>query len=142
MSEEERLQSLIAEVRILETYYNEIDGRESLAARAMVEARAALDALRSLDTQRSSDILVPIGGGLFIQSTSPPINKLIVSVGADIAIEKTKDDAIRFTEERLSELERAVSTLEAQKSELARRIEAARAAVLQIAEKQRQQVAG
>lgn len=143
MSDEEKVQSLMVELRILETYYNEIEGRESMAARALVEGRTALEALKALSTDTSSDVLVPIGGGFFIKSNIPSIEKLIVSVGADVAVEKTKDDAIKFMEERVSEMERAVSTLEGQKVELARRIEAGRLAVSKLAEQlQRQQVAG
>ncbi len=136
MSDEERLQSLIVEIRILETYYNELENRESIAGRAIVEGRAALDTLKALGTDTSSEALVPIGGGFFIKSTTPPIDKLVVTVGADVAVEKTKDDAIRFMEERLGQLEQAVSTLETQKSELARRIEAGRLGISKIAEQQ------
>ena len=136
MSDEERLQSLIVEIRILETYYNELENRESIAGRAIVEGRAALDTLKALGTDTSSEALVPIGGGFFIKSTTPPIDTLVVTVGADVAVEKTKDDAIRFMEERLGQLEQAVSTLETQKSELARRIEAGRLGISKIAEQQ------
>jgi len=106
-------------------------------ARAIVESRAALEAIRSFPSNETSDVLVPIGGGVFIEVSAKPPDKLLVSIGADVMIEKTKDGAVSFLEERIKELENAISNLEGQKAELAKRIESNRAIISSILEKQK-----
>ncbi len=122
---------------MLEGYFGEINTRESLLARAIVESRAALEAIRSFPSNETSDVLVPIGGGVFIEVSAKPPDKLLVSIGADVMIEKTKDGAVSFLEERIKELENAISNLEGQKAELAKRIESNRAIISSILEKQK-----
>lgn len=137
MSEQERLQSLAIELRMLEGYFNEINTRESLLARAVMESRAALEAIRSFPSNEVSDFLVPIGGGVFIEASAKPPDKLIVNIGANVMVEKTKEGIINFLEERAKEIGNAISNLEAQKAELAKRIDANRAAISSILEKQK-----
>lgn len=122
---------------MLEAYFNEINARESLLARAVMESRAALEAIRGFPRNETSDLLIPIGGGIFIEASAKPPERLLVSIGADVIIEKTKDGAISFLEDRIKELENAISNLEAQKAELVKRIESNRVAISTILEKQR-----
>lgn len=137
MSEQEKLQSLAIELRMLEGYFSEINTRESLLTRAVVESRAALEAIRSFPNSEVSDFLVPIGGGVFIEASAKPLEKLIVNIGANVMVEKTKDGTISFLEERTKGIENAISNLEAQKAELAKRIDTNRAAISGILEKQK-----
>ncbi len=137
MSEQEKLQSLSIELRMLEGYFSEINTRESLLTRAVVESRAALEAIRSFPNSEVSDFLVPIGGGVFIEASAKPLEKLIVNIGANVMVEKTKDGTISFLEERTKGIENAISNLEAQKAELAKRIDTNRAAISGILEKQK-----
>jgi len=122
---------------MLEAYFNEINARESLLARAIIESKAALEAIRSFPSDKTSDLLVPIGGGIFLEVSAKPPDKLLVSIGADVMVEKTKDSTINFLEDRIKELENAVSNLEAQKAELIKRMDSKRATISGILEKQR-----
>ncbi|MEM4298604.1 MAG: prefoldin subunit alpha [Nitrososphaerota archaeon] len=135
---EERLQSLVVELRILEAYYNEVNARQALLVRVMTESRAAIEAVKAFPQSGTSDILVPIGGGVFLEAQAPAPDYLVVNVGADVAIRKSRESTISFLEERLAEVEKAVSSLEAQKADLTRKIEMARNELSQLVEKLRQ----
>ena len=137
MSDEERLQALVAELRVLESYYNEVDARETVLARAILENRAALEAVKSLPQTSLSEILVPIGGSVFIHAQAPPPDSLIVNVGADVAVEKTRDGTVTFLEERIQEMEKAVTTLETQKGDLGSKINSIRLEINSLLEKSR-----
>lgn len=138
MSDEEKLQAAIAELRILEAYYNEATARESLVTKAVLENRAAIESVKGLPVDAESELLVPIGGGLLIHSKAQPVQKLIVSVGADVAVEKTREEALAFLEQRLGDLEKGAVTLAGQRSDLARKIASAREQIGGLVEKQRQ----
>lgn len=139
LSDEERLQGMIMELRLLEGYYNEVSARESVVARAIVEARAALDALRSFPAEGESELLMQIGGGLLMPVRAAPPERLIVTLGASVAIEKTNAAAVAFVEERIRELEGAVSTLVSQRNDLTNKINQARGAISSLVEKQQAQ---
>ena len=137
MSEQERLQSLVLELRVLEGYLKEIDVRESVVARAIIESRSALEAIKGFSSSSSSEVLMPIGGGVFLEASAPPLDKLIINVGAGVVIEKTKQETVDFLEERIKEFESAIQNFEVQKSDLASKINENRVTINSIVEKQK-----
>ena len=101
---------------------------------ALVDARAALEALDRLSKSEKNELLVPIGGGILLRVDSPPIDKLVVSVGASVAIEKTGESAKAFLQSRKQELEKAVTSLEQQRKEIGSRLEVGRATLQRMSE--------
>ena len=126
---QEKFNQLVQEVRLLEAYYQEIVSRQQAMSAGILEARAALEALDGLSKSEKTDLLVPIGGGALLSVNTPPIEKLIVSVGAGVAIEKDLISAKAFLTSRRQELEKAVSALEGQRKEIGSRLEAEKVAL-------------
>ncbi|MEM2211083.1 MAG: prefoldin subunit alpha [Nitrososphaerales archaeon] len=140
MSDEEKLQSFIAELRMIEAQLNALNSQISIVASAIMDNRAALEALRSLPKDSESEALTPIGGGIFIKANIPPPTKLVVNIGANTAVEKTYDETISFVENRLKELEKIISTLEDQRISYLKRAEELRLTISKmIEEMQRKQ---
>lgn len=135
-NDEEKLQSMVAELRVLEAYFNELTGRESLVARAMVETRGASESVKSLSAQGVTEVLFPIGGGVLVRANTPPPDRIIVSVGSNVAVEKSRDDSLAFLDARLQELEKAAVSLQREKADLAGRINSVRAAINRLLEQQ------
>jgi prefoldin alpha subunit len=133
---EQKLNQLVAEVRLLEAYYQEVEIREQTASAALADTRSAQEAIGALSSSSESDVLVPIGGGVLLPAKAPPARKLIVNVGANVALEKSPDSAKVFLQNRQAELEKAVTALEQQRRELAARLDAGRAAIQQMAQQQ------
>jgi prefoldin alpha subunit len=137
MSDEEKIQSLVVELRILESYLNEVNTRQATLVKSMIECRAAIDALRGLSENSDSELLVPIGGGLFINSRAPPPEKLIVSIGANIALEKTRTEASNFINNKIKDIEKNISETEFQKNNLKNRINSTNNIIRNFIEKQK-----
>ena len=133
MSAQEELQRLVLELRVLESYYNELTSRETLVARAILDTRATMDALKSIPQGSDSEILVPLGAGVLMKVCSPTVDKLLLNIGAGVVVEKSKDDILRYLNERSSELETALSNISNQKVDLANKINAYRAKVNELA---------
>lgn len=129
---EQRLNQLVAEVRVLEAYYQEIELRRQSASAALLDTRAANEALSVLSSSAENELLVPIGGGLLLPATAPHAKRFIVNIGAGVAIEKTTDSAKIFLQSRESELEKAVGALEQQRREVGSRLQTGRSAIEQI----------
>jgi prefoldin alpha subunit len=130
---QEQFNQLVGEVRLLEAYYQEVVARQQSVSAALVDTRAALDAIDTISKSESNELLVPIGGGTLMFATSSNTDKLILSVGAGVAIEKSRDYAKTFLQGRRQELERAVSSLEGQRKEIGSRLEVGRATIQRIA---------
>ncbi|GBC74855.1 Prefoldin subunit alpha [archaeon HR06] len=122
MSQEEKLQALIIEARLLESYINQISEREALVTKILLESRAALEALNNLSSGKEVEALVPIGSGTFIYTNIPKVEKVVVGVGADVVIEKSREEAIVFLEKRIKELEENLVKLNSTKNELINRL--------------------
>lgn len=118
---DERLQSMIAQLKSMEAYLNDLSTREAAIIRLIEEGKLASDALRALDKDMS--VFTPIGMGVYVQSMINADAKFLVNVGAGISIEKKRDDAITFVENRLRELEAALNSIASQKQEVQMRME-------------------
>jgi len=127
MSAEEKLYSLAAQLKMLEAYLNDLIARESTIIRFLQEARLVIDAIRGLSSSTGEvDTLLPLGIGVYVHAKVNTNDKLLVSIGSDIAIEKGKDDAINYIEGRVKELENALVAVNNQKQEIQMRIESIR----------------
>jgi prefoldin alpha subunit len=137
MSEEERkVQSLLAEFRLLESRMNEANSQREILTRAFLDARAGVVTLRGLDTSSTSEVLIPLGGGVFVNGKTPPVDKILVAIGADVVVEKGIDEALKYLEERVKGMENAVVGLDAQRNDINNKIIEKREAINNIMAKQ------
>jgi len=118
---EETVNALVVEVRVLEGTYNELTARQNLLERALLESRAALDSIKGLD-DKSSEVLTQIGGGAMLHSSPPSTDRVLINVGANIVIEKSKEEAVAMLEERSRDVEKTIVSLVRERNEIADRL--------------------
>ena len=121
---EQQLNQLVSEIRILESYYNEIMTRMQTASSALSDMRSAVQSIDGLAQNSNGDFLLPIGSGLLLPASKLDSKKLILSVGAGVAIEKDFDSAKAFLIAREKELDIAINSLEQQRREVSSRLDA------------------
>ncbi|MDA4124775.1 MAG: hypothetical protein OK438_04905 [Thaumarchaeota archaeon] len=125
-TEEEALNALFVEVRVLENTYNELSSRQNMLERALLENRAALDTLNGLGDKPVDEVLTQIGGGAMIRSPAPSTDKVLLSVGASVVIEKPKAEAIAILEGRSRDVEKSIVSIIGQRNEIAERLQSDR----------------
>ena len=118
---EETANNLLVEIRVLESTYNELTARQSLLERALLESRAALDAIKGLSGQQT-EVLTQIGGGALLRSQPPSTDRVLVSIGANVVVEKPRDEAVAILEERSREFEKTIMSIIGQRNEIAERL--------------------
>lgn len=128
-TEEETVNGLLVEIRVLESTYNELSARQNLLERALVENRAALDALSGLGDKAQEEVLMQIGGGAMLRSQPPSTDRVLISVGANVVIEKPKAEAVAMLEGRSREVEKTIMSIAGQRNELAQRLDSDRQAL-------------
>lgn len=120
---EEQAQQLMQQMQMLETYFTDLSQREGTLLSVLREAISAIESVKSLREQPDSDTLVPIGMGTYVQTKISSNNKIVLNVGAGIAMEKTYDSTINYLEARIKEIEIALQDTSAKKQDALARLE-------------------
>jgi prefoldin alpha subunit len=129
---EQQLNQLVSEIRLLEQYHNEIVERIQTASAGLSDMRSAVQSIDALAQNSKGDFLLPIGGGLLLPASNLDSKKLILSVGAGVAIEKDFDSAKAFLMAREKQLEAGLNSLEQQRKEISSRLDAGKNLLQQI----------
>ena len=129
---EQQLNQLVSEIRLLEQYNNEISQKIQSASAEYSDMRSAIQSIDGLAQNANGDFLIPIGGGLLLPASNLSPKKLILSVGAGVAIEKDLDSAKAFLQAREKEYDAGLNTLDQQRREISSRLDAGRNLLRQI----------
>ena len=141
-SEEETFRRLVVELRILEGTAEALQSRISLVSAALTELRVANMTLEGLEREEKEvPLVVPIGGGSYIEATLRSADKIIVGVGAGVAVEKTIKEAKENVGNRISDLEKTRTSLEQQFNQVVDRIGGHRAQLEEITARLREEQA-
>ena len=120
---EEQTQQLLYQMQMLEGYFSDLSKRETSIVSIIREAASAIQSLKTIDNKAETETLVPLGLGTFVKTKTIPNEKLILNIGAGIAVEKDKDSAINFLELRLKEMQVALQETSNQKQQVAANLE-------------------
>ena len=110
MENQQRLEQLVTEINQLqqqgETIAQQIEQLNSSAA----DLQTAKEAVEGLKDATGKEVLVPIGAGCFI-TTELKSEDVIVGVGADVAVKRSRDETLKTLETDLSEVQKLTKTL-------------------------------
>jgi prefoldin alpha subunit len=120
---EEQTQQLLYQMQMLEGYFSELIQKEQAIISVIREASSAVVSLKAIDNKTDSETLVPMGLGTFVKTKLIPNQKLILNVGAGVAIEKDQNYAINFLESRLKEMQVALQEIGGQKQQVSASLE-------------------
>ncbi len=139
---EEQAQQLMQQMQMLETYFTDLSQREGTLLSVLREAISAIESIKSLRQKPNSDTLVPIGMGTYVQTKISSNDKIILNIGAGIAVEKTYDSAINYLEARIKEIEVALQDTSAKKQEALARLEQGKDQMNQLMQETSQNISG
>jgi prefoldin alpha subunit len=119
---EQRINELVQQSRILEAYMNDVMTRQVTVSKLLEEAHLASNTIQTITSESDVESLMPIGIGVYVKTVVPPVKKLLINLDAGVALEKNREDALNYVEARIKEYEVAARQLEAQRQEIATRI--------------------
>lgn len=136
---EQRVNEMVQQGKILEAYMNDVISRQLTVSRLAEEARLASTTIQSISSDSDVETLMPVGIGVYVKTNVPPIKKLLVNLGAGVAIEKSREDALNYVEARIKEYDVAARQLEAQRQELEMRMQQVQSQINQMLRAAQQQ---
>ena len=138
-SEEERMNRLLMESRMLESTFNELTNRQGMLERMLIESRTSLDTIKELGSAKTEEVLVPVGAGVLLRASPPKADKVLVSIGANVVVEKTREEAEKILEGRAKNLEENIITILSQRNQIAQRLEVDRRTLQAFIDRQEQE---
>ena len=120
---EQKINEMMQQARVLEVHLNEIIAREEAVSRLLQEARLASSAVQEVQSETEVNSYVPVGVGVHMKVSIPPVKKLLINIGAGVAVEKSREDTINYIESRLKEFEIALKQLMGQKQQVSLQME-------------------
>ncbi len=120
---EEHAQQFMHQMQMLETYFTDLTQREGTLLSVLREAVSAIESIKALREKPNSETLVPIGMGTYVQTKILSSDKIVLNIGAGIAVEKTYDSSINYLEARIKEIQVALQDTSVKKQEVLVRLE-------------------
>jgi len=115
---------LALESRYLEETINELQSRINMTNSAITELRVSSMTLEGLEKEKKdAQLFVPIGGGSYVKAKLETSKKVVVGIGADVAVEKTVKETKVELEARIAELEKTRQALGQQFNQVVGRIQ-------------------
>ena len=127
------------ESRYLEETVKEIQSRVNMTNAAITELRVSSMTLEGLEKEKKgSQLFVPIGGGSYVKAKLVTAKKVVVSIGADVAVERTFKEAKEELEAHIAELEKTREALGQQFTQVVERIQENRGKLEEVTAKLRE----
>jgi prefoldin alpha subunit len=105
-------------------------GQLEMLENGRMEALAAIEALEAMLITEDGIVLLQIGGGASVRAKVLEPDKILLSIGAEVVVERSNKDAVEYLKERLIEMEASqkkvsetLAHLRSQMNEINKRLE-------------------
>jgi len=138
--EREKLERILSELSDHQATAEALRQHLSLLAASLSELSMTLEVINTVKGLKpGTDILVPMGSDSFITAKLGTTDKVITGLGADVAAERSSEDALKVLEARRTELAQALDRAREELGKLGERMEALRPEAERILEKAKQE---
>jgi len=120
---EEQAQQFLYRMQMLESIAASLDQKEGAIVNFLREAIASVDSIKGLSAGQEVESLIPLGIGAYAKANIIPNSKILMDIGAGIAVEKDHTSALNYLESRIKELQVALNETSAQKHQAMMQLE-------------------
>ena len=120
---EDQAQQFLYQMQMLESIASSLDQKEGAIVNFLREAIASVESIKNLNSDKEIESLIPLGLGAYAKAMIQPNSKVIVDIGAGIALERDQSSAMAFLESRIKELQVALNETSSQKHQAVMQLE-------------------
>jgi len=135
---QKELQQKMLAYRILESRIDSLMKQREFLANKLVEMQTTLESIDEIEKSKE-DVLFPLGSAAYTFGRVTDKNKMIVEVGADVAIEKNFTEARDILNERKNDMENALTTVQRNIQEASESLQILEPEIQQMLQKQQSQ---
>ena len=139
VKEEDIVRQLASEIRILEGSIGVLQSRLDIVRGAINEVTLAFNTLEGMKNLQNGDsTLVPVGAGSYIRMQVADSKKIVMGIGAGVAVEKDVEGSVEELKGRLQDLDKARTSIQQQLDQTATRYQQDREAIEELLRRQNQ----
>lgn len=128
--EEDIVRQLATEIRILEGSIGALQSRLDIVRAAISEITLAFNTLEGMKALKDGDsTLIPVGAGSYVRMQIADSKKLVMGIGAGVAMEKDVESSVGELKLRLEELDKARTSIQQQLDQTVARYQQDREAI-------------
>ena len=136
--EQKELQQKVLAYRILESRIDSLLKQREFLANKLVEMQTTLESIDEIEKSKEN-ILFPLGSAAYTFGRIVDKDKIIVEVGAGVALEKNFTEARGILNERKNDIENALTTLQRNIQEVSESLQSLEPQIQDMIEKQQSQ---
>lgn len=138
--DEEELRRMTVELRFLEQTAEALQSRLNMINAVITDLTYAGMTLTALENEKEgSELLVPMGGNSYVKARLESPDRLIVGIGAGVAVEKTLPESKEVMKKRQEELENTRMSMRQQFVQVVDRTKELREKIESLVDKMRQE---
>ena len=112
MSDQKNIQEKLVRYQVLEGRINALIKRRDLLINKILEIETTLSSIKEIEKNKEGEIFLPLGSSVHIHGTLKKTKKMIVELGADIAVERNVEETKNILEKRKSILNSSLQAIE------------------------------
>lgn len=112
MVEEKELQEKIIAHRLIEAKIEGLLKQREVLIKSLMEIEESINGIKELE-KKGEDVLFSLGSQTYIPCKIVEKDKIIVEVGANVAIEKSLEEGRQILEKRKEEISKSIASIEA-----------------------------
>ncbi|WP_135604381.1 prefoldin subunit alpha [Methanococcoides sp. NM1] len=121
---EQDVRNLAVQHRELQNQAESLQQQMGMVQMSIEECTRAIGTLEELEAVSGSiNTMLPLGGGTFVHANVANVEKVVVSVGAGISVEKSPAEAKELLNQRKEELSKVVERLNGSIAQVGQRIQ-------------------
>ncbi len=118
-SQEDQFRRLAYELQLMQGTAETLQQRLAVLQSAIADLTVARGSIAGLkEVEEGAPILVPTGGGTFVNANLGDLSKILVNIGADVSIDMSLDEAQEDIAGRLDEVQKASQAVQQQLGEI------------------------
>lgn len=118
-SQEDQFRRFAYELQLMQGTAETLQQRLAILQNASADLSVAKESITGLkELEKGAPILVPTGGGTFVNANLGDLSKILINIGADVSIEMGLDEAQENITGRLDEVQKASQAVQQQLEEI------------------------
>ncbi len=110
MEDRQKLEQMVNELNQLQQQGETISQQIEQLNVSLTDVRSAIEAVKGIEGATGKETLIPIGAGCFI-TTELKSEDIIVGVGSDVAIKRSREETVETLKKDQEEVENLIKTL-------------------------------